>query len=289
VKEAKLFRATTFVVIGMLAFSLIWFGGCGGIVIRGGSPITGVVVDAAAKVPLAGALVVLEQADSSGTERVLSSTTTASDGSFRLNTPSPGSFDVVVDASVRSASGATITYAATVTFGVPASASLDQIPLVPEFGSAAPSGIPVTISALVVSSGSIGVPSSVDVEVSALQFAAPAGGSANRVTIPVFAGSTTSLMTMASAFCASGTACASYSLLVPSGSPSVGAFSVSGTQYTLSAQQSAEVNYAVEAKASFHGAALSPDCTPPSRSLDVVIVNGSLPSPVPDLAFTGCL
>ena len=129
----------------------------------------------------------------------------------------------------------------------------------------------------------------VDVEVSALQFAAPAGVSANRLTIPAFAGSTTSVTTMANAFCASGTACASYSLLIPSGSPSVGTFSASGTQYTLSAQQSAEVNYTVEGRASFHGAGLSPDCTPPSRSLEVVIVNGSLPSPVPDLTFTGCL
>ena len=167
-KEGEFFRGSTLVVMGMLVFVLAWFTGCGVLVVIGGSPITGTVVDAVTKLPVPGALVVLEQADSSGADRIVASTISASNGSFGLDPPSPGIFDVVADATVLLSSGTTVTYAATVTFGVPANANLSQIPLVPEFGSATPNGFPATISATVFSSGPLGVPSEVDVKLSAL-------------------------------------------------------------------------------------------------------------------------
>jgi hypothetical protein len=273
----------------MLIFILAWFEGCGGLVIIGGSPITGTIVDAATRLPVAGAVVALEQADASGTDHVIRSTLSASDGSFALDPHSVGIFDVVADATVLSASGTVSTYAATVTFGVPANAKLNLIPLVPEFGSAAPNGIPVTISGTVSSSGPGVVQTEVDVTLSALQSVTPAVGSVNQVTIPAFAGSTTSITTIPNQFCASGTACASYFLLIPSGDFSAGTFSASGTQYNLFLQQAANVNYTVEGRAFFHGAALSPECMPSSVSSGILIVRGTLVSASPDLTFRNCL
>jgi hypothetical protein len=289
VKQRTFFRDIPFVLFGMFVFILAWFEGCGGFVVVGGSPITGAVVDAVTKLPVPGALVVLEQADASGTDRIVASTLSASNGSFGLDPPSPGIFDVVADATVTSASGTAVTYAATVTFGVPANAKLKQIPLVPEFGNATPNGFPATISATVSSSSNLGVPSEVDVKLSALQPVAPAVGLVSRITIPAFAGSTTSITTMPNLSCASGTACDSYSLLVPAGNFSAGTFSASGTQYELLVQQPAEVIYTVEGLAFFHGAAISPDCTPSSMTSGIVIVRGTLASTIPDLTFTSCL
>src|SRR6266576_750330 len=268
-KRGKLHRATTLVVTGMLVFVLAWFEGCGGFVVSGsgngsgGNSITGTVVDYATRTPAAGAVVVLEQADGSGTDRVISSTTSASNGTFNLNSSSSGIYDVVADATVKPASGPTVTYAATVTFGVPGNASLNQIPLVPEFGSATPTGFPTAIFATV--------------------------GSVNQLSIPAFAGSTTSVTTVQTlSSCPTGSACASYSLLIPSGHFSRGSFNASGTQYSLSVQQLPNVKYTVEGKAFIHTAPLSPTCTPAIESMAIVLVNGNLSSSNPNIAFTSC-
>ena len=295
-KRGKFHRATTFVVTGMLVFVLAWFEGCGGFVGSsggngsGGNSITGTVVDYATRTPVAGAVVVLEQADGSGTDRVISSTISASNGTFSLNTSTSGVYDVVADATVKPASGPTVTYAATVTFGVPGNATLNQIPLVPEFGSATPTGFPTAISATVSSVGTImGSPVQVDVNLSALQSVSPTVGSVTQLTIPAFAGSTSSVTTVQTlSSCPTGSACASYSLLIPSGHFSMGSFSASGTQYSLSVQQLPNVNYTVEGKASIHAAPLSPTCTPPIESMAIVLVNGNLSSSNPNMAFTSC-
>lgn len=288
-RQRKYTRRTPVIVIGILVFIVTWLGGCGGLVVFGGSPITGTVVDAVTKLPVAGALVVLEQADAGGIDRIVASGISATNGSFGLDPPSSGIFDVVADASVRSGSGTTSTYAATVIFGVPANAKINQIPLVPEFGSAIPNGVPIIISGTVISFGTIGAPSEVDVAISALQPVLPAVGSVNEVTIPAFTGSTTSVTTMPSLSCPSGNGCASYVLLIPSGNFSGGTFSASGTHYDLMLQQSGDVSYTLEGRAFFPGSGISPDCTPSSAFSQIIIVSGNLVSANPDLTFSSCL
>jgi hypothetical protein len=293
VKHGKFHRATTFVVTGMFVFVLAWTEGCGGYVTRGGSggnAIAGTVVDDQTMNPVAGAVVLLEQVDGSGIDRVISSTTSGSTGSFSFN-PSSGVYDVVADSTATSATGAIVTYAATVTFGVPAGASLNQIPLVPEFGNTSPTGIPATIFGAVSSSGnSVSFQNKVDVQLSALQFVSPVVGSVSQLTIPVFGTSTTSITTVTGTSCMNGTTCANYTLLVPEGDISVGVFSASGTLYTKSTQQHTQgVIYAVEGKASFPTAPLSPDCTPSSASSSVTVSSGTLGVGNPNLTFTGCL
>ena len=290
-EEGKIYRATTFVVLGVLVCCLAWLEACGGYVAGRGSSsssITGTIVDAStsAKTPIAGALVVLEQPDGTGIDRVIASTTSTSNGYFSLNSPSTGVFDVVADATSTPASGPTVTYAATVTFGVPVGANLNQIPLVPEFGSAT-TGIPATIKANVTAKGnSFTFLNQVDVQISALQAVSPAVGSVLQVTIPVFAGSTPSVTT-ANLSCVIGATCVPYTLVISQGDFSFGQFSASGTQYTLSPQTQATVNYTVEGRAFVHLAALSQDCAPSSSTL-VISVGGGTAIPTPDLNFTGC-
>ena len=293
-KRGKFHRVTTLVVFGLLVSVLAGFEGCGGIVggSSGNSSITGTVFDAgtSAKLPIAGALVVLEQDDGTGTgtDSVVLSTTTAADGTFVFNRPAAGTYDVVVDASVT-ASGLTATYAATVTFGVPASAALGQIPLVYEFGSTTPNGNPVPISGTVSSSGASAVPSKVDVTLSTLLSVIPQVGQVKFLTIPTFAQSTTSITTIpAGPTCAINIACATYSLLVPAGNYSSATFSASGTVYNLSQQQPPDVTYTVEAKAFAHGSGLTPTCTPSNASSAIGINSGTIASGNPNLTFTMC-
>jgi hypothetical protein len=294
VKHGKFHRATTFVVTGMFVFVLAWTEGCGGYVTRGsgsgGNSIAGTVVDDQTMSPVAGAVVVLEQVDGSGIDRVISFTTSGSNGSFSFNPSASGLYDVVTDSTATSATGGTLTYAATVTFGVPAGASLNQIPLVPEFGNTSPTGIPATIFGTVSSSGnSVSFQNKVDVQLSALQSVSPAVGSVSLLTIPVFGSSTTSITTVTGTSCMNGTTCANYTLLVPEGDFSVGMFSTSGTLYNKSTQQHTQgVNYTVEGKASFPTAPLSPDCTPSSTSSAISVSSGTLGTGDPSLTFKGC-
>src|SRR3979490_2971740 len=100
----------------MVVFSLACLEGCGGYIAGGGtssSSLTGTVVDATTKKPVAGAIVVLEQADAGGTDRVVASTVCGSNGSFSFNPSASGTYDVVADAAVTSTTAATVTYAAT--------------------------------------------------------------------------------------------------------------------------------------------------------------------------------
>ena len=288
-ENGKFFRVPTLLVLGMFAIILAWVEGCGGILGSGSGSagtLTGTVVDSSTKSPVPGALVKLEQADSTGaTDRIVLSTVSAADGTFGFKPSASGTYDVVADATVTPTAGPSVTYAATVTYGVPATASLGQIPLVSVTGSSTNPGTPVTLSNQVSSSSTtlgFGVP--IDVTLSALQTVSPQVGLIAEITIPVFTPSTPSITTgpnSPTSPCPSGTDCASYSVLVPAGNFSFGTFSASGTQYTLSTQQS-QVTYIVEGKASL-------SCTTSTMSSTIVITNGA-PAPAnPNLAFTGCL
>jgi hypothetical protein len=289
-ENGKYHRVPTIVILGMLVLSLAWVEGCGGILGSGSGgnfSLTGTVVDSTMiKNPVPGALVVLEQPDSAGIDRVVASTVSASNGTFGFRPSAAGTYDVVADATVTT-SGTTTTYAATVTFGVPATASLGQIPLVSVPGNSTAPGGPVTLSSTVTSSSSSLNPDPVDVTLSAQQSASV--GSLTEITIPVFAGSITAITTGANvASCPTGTACATYTLLVPAGNYSFGTFNSSGTRYTPPAQQS-PASYTVEGKAFVHTAPLSPTCNPSTVSSTFIITNGTPGTPSPsDLAFTGC-
>jgi len=285
-ENGKFYRFPAIVVLATLVFVVAWVEGCGGLLGSGSGgnfSLTGTVVDSSTKNPVSGALVVLEQPDNAGIDRVVASTVSASDGTFGFKPSAAGTYDVVADATVTPTSGTAATYAATVTFGVPAAASLNQMPLELEFGSGTSSRNPVPLSNRVTSSGTPGNPVPVNVTLSALQSASI--GSITQITIPVFAGSTSSITTVANpSSCPTGTACATYTLQVPSGNFTFGIFNASGFQYNPPTQQSPAA-YTVEGKAFFQNS-MSPTCTPSIVSSTIVITNGT-PSAA-DLAFTGC-
>ena len=109
-------------LVGLLAFGLATLLGCAGIIVSnppGPNSISGVVVNDSTGQPVAGAIVLLEQPDASGIDRVVRSETTDSDGSFAFVALMPGNYDVVTAASVTSSSGVTSTSATTVTLLVP--------------------------------------------------------------------------------------------------------------------------------------------------------------------------
>src|SRR2546425_3209828 len=137
-------------VLALFVFPLSALLGCGTVTVDpppGPQSITGTVVDDSTNQPVGGASVALEQPDASGIDRILTTTTTASDGGFRFNGLQPGNYDALAGASLTSASGAPHTYAATFTFRAPDNSHARHIPLFPEFRGAVPTAQRVQIPA----------------------------------------------------------------------------------------------------------------------------------------------
>lgn len=215
-----------------------------GVVSVNNNSISGKVVDSnSTPNPIANAVVLLEQPDSSGIDRVIDAGLSASDGTF-IFCPLPsgnnsGKFDVVVDATTTAALVTTV-YGATVALNVPVGTALGNIPLVYEGTGTALTTPWATITGQVTSAGSGGA-TVADITLSSLQ-AATAGGSTVLVTVPVFNASaqpptvtTSGTPTPSAPPCPSGTDCSNYSLMVPSGNPQVGAFSSGSITYTAPA------------------------------------------------------
>jgi hypothetical protein len=260
-----------------------------GVVSVANNGISGTVVDAAnSSAPVGGAIVLLEQPDPANTSinRVVRSTTTASDGTFAFCPLESGNpFDVVVTAWTVPSVGADVTYNATITFGVPVGTRLDAIPLVPE--GTAPS-MPATITGQVTSAGSGGAIAT-DVTLSALQEATPTGGTTRLVTIPIFGAlmqpptiATSATPDPASPACPANTMCYNYALAVPASNPQIGTFSSGAVTYAAPAP--APVVYSVNG--------LAPGCTssapsPPTIG-SITVTPGTATNVSAVLAFSGC-
>jgi Domain of unknown function (DUF4382) len=186
--------------------------------------------------PIAGATVLFEQA-SGGTESIVDSTTTDSNGNFFVcPLPGTGNFDIVVTAQTTGNSGTT-TYNPTVSFSVPMGTRLSQIPLVPE-----------TVSMVATTGGAAAIAGQVDT--------APTTTNGEDVTltptmlinstnviIPVFGvnGSTataqppsvttTSTPTPSTPACATGSDCFNFSVTVPASNPNFGTFNNGSITY----------------------------------------------------------
>lgn len=223
--------------------------------------ISGSVVDSNTQSPISNAVVLVEQPDSSGVDRVMEAATTASDGSFDFCPLPSGNYDLI--AADTSESPVTVppigvvqSYGSTVTFTTPAGSSL-TIPLV-----AAPvngvSSLPGTITGQISASNTSDQAGVVDVAVSALAQAAPPNGSAVQFTAPAFGGSTSTVATASSSACATATDCFTYTLYLPANTPSVGVFNSSGTAYSIPLPGS--VPYTIDAQAFFPDGSGTPDC-----------------------------
>ena len=263
-----------------------------GVVSVNSNSISGKVVDSnSTPNAIGGAVVLLEQPDSSGIDRVLDAGVSGPDGSF-IFCPLPsgnnsGKFDVVVDATSTTAALVTTVYGATVALNVPVGTNLNNIPLVSEGTGTALTTPWSTITGQVTSAGSGGA-TVADITLSALQ-SVTAGGSTVLVTVPAFKVTgqpptviTSATPTPSSPACPSGTDCNNYSLMVPSGNPQAGAFSSGAITYTAPAAP--PVTYNLNAT--------SPNCTgstpSPATASSIAVTPMATTNVSTVLAFTGC-
>ncbi len=253
--------------------------------------ISGQIVDSATSQPIAGAIVTLQFADSSGTDRIIRQELTDSTGHFGFcPLPSGATFDVVTDALTSSGTA----YNATVVLNVPGGTNLGAVPLVAETpatagASTGPGTIQGTITAI---NGITGA--SIDGAVSALQ-SVTVSSTSRTFTVPLFPNSNADFTVTSSTSCPStapkGAFCGSYTLVVPASNPTVGTFSAGKT--TITPPATGDVLYTVEADATnpTSGAAM---CSPSSQSTSKdatampLKVTAGATTTAAELDFTGC-
>jgi len=243
--------------------------------------ISGTIIDGVTQQPVSGGntVVILEQKDNNGVDRVVMETVTGSNGGFGFCPVAAGTYDVVAVAI----NGAGNTYSATVITGVQSGDSLGTIPLTP-------AGVPASITGQVTTSTGIAA-TAADLSLSALQ---PAG-SGLLVTVPLAGQSaaTATITTVSGPGCAANTDCGGYTLSVPGANPSIGAF-VSGGNQKPNPPAAGAVNYSVDAEAFVPNSAAQADCSPSDLQTNmtssntplVVTPGGNVTAAT--LAFTGC-
>lgn len=252
--------------------------------------ISGTVVVLGTTTGVAGAMVLIEQPDTTVTpniDRVQAAAITDSSGHFIFcPLPGAGPYDVVVAASTG-ALATLVTYNPTIAFSIPTGTNLGNIPLAPEGPS--PSS-PATLTGQVTSSIDSSTAAAAAVTVSALQDATPVGGTLLHVTIPVFGAmaqppviTTTTTPTPSTPACPANTDCFNFSLLVPGSNALVATYNSSSMSITFpAAPPAAPVNYNVNA--------WDADCTTANATTAApVTVTGGLTIPLPAvLAVSGC-
>jgi hypothetical protein len=253
--------------------------------------ISGQIVDSITTQPVAGAIVTLQFADKSGTDRIVMQELTDASGHFSFCPLASGvTFDVVSDAVTSSGTA----YNATVVLNVPGGTNLGAVPLVAEIpatagASTGPATIQGTITAI---NGSTGV--DIEATVSALQ-SVTVSSTSHTFTIPLFANSVADVMVTSSTSCPTGAPtgafCGSYTLVVPASNPTVGTFAAGKTTITLPA--TGDVLYAVEADAT-NSTSGAPMCSPSSQTtskdssaMALKVAAGAITTTA-ELDFTGC-
>jgi Domain of unknown function (DUF4382) len=231
------------------------------------SGIGGQVVDSLTKAPITGNVqVAIEQADSTGVDRILMHAAADANGNFRFCPLPTGTFDIVIDAVDAN----NVPYNATVVLNVPNGTNLNAIPLIAETGATAPAVFQGFVTATTGTSAAIA-----DVTLAALQTVTPSGSASRQITVPLQSinavaatpavDSTGTISVEANTNCPTGSPlnanCAQYTLVVPASNPNVGMFSSSGVSYTAPA--SGDVLYTVDAQAFVPMSGVTKDCMPP--------------------------
>lgn len=256
------------------------------------SALSGQIVDSATMQPLVGGqvLVAIEQADSTGVDRIVMEAATDANGNFSICPVPAGMFDVVAVA----VDGSNKSYGPTMVLNVSTGAALGQIPLVAE-ANMTPLG-PATINGTVTTASGTPpttTPFSADVAMAALQnITIPGGATTRDVTIPLFTGSTMAIATASGMTCPADTNCADYTFIVPSSNPSIGVFASGGTMF--SAPAAGDVLYKVEGR-TFVPMTSTATCSPSTLttaldSADMPLkVTGGAPVTAKRIDFTGCM
>ena len=263
-----------------------------GVVSANMTGISGQIVDSVTSQPLAGAIVTLQFADKSGTDRIVMQQLTDPAGHFSFCPLAVGAvFDVVSDALTASGTA----YNATVVLNVPGGTNLGAVPLVAETpatagASTGPGTIQGTITAI---NGTTGA--TIDADVSALQ-SVTVSSTSHTFTVPLFANSKAADVKVTSGTSCptgapTGAFCGSYTLVVPASNPTVGTFSAGKT--TITAPATGDVLYTVEADAS-NPTSDAAMCSPSSQTTSKdgaampLKVTAGATTTAAELDFTGC-
>src|SRR6266568_227482 len=262
-----------------------------GVVSPNKTGISGQIVDSVTMQPIAGAVVTLQSADKSGTDRIRMQEVTDANGHFGFCPLAMGAvFDVVSDALTSLGTA----YNVTVVLNVVGGTNLGTVPLVAETpatagASTGPGTIQGTITAI---NGTTGA--SIDADVSALQ-SVTVSSTSHTFTVPLFAKSSSDVTVTSSTSCPmtapKGAFCGSYSLVVPASNPTIGTFSAGKT--TITSPAAGDVLYTVEADATnpTSGAAM---CSPSSQTTSKdstampLKVTAGATTTAAELDFTGC-
>jgi hypothetical protein len=240
--------------------------------------INGKVLDGATGNAVNGAVTVaVEQKDAGGVDRVFQSTLVAADGTFVFCPLPAGTYDVVI-VGTRSDG---VQYAPAIVTGVSVGSTVGSVSLsLPSVAAAST----LTLSGTVTSQNSSNAGTVADVSVSALESV-----NSTMYTIPLPPTQTQSAATLSvetaasssSLTCAAGTDCANYSMVVPSASVYIGAWSSGGV--TLAASGTAGT-YVVDGIAFVPGSGGTLNCNPS----EVQSVTYSATAKVQALAFVQC-
>ena len=215
--------------------------------------INGKVLDSATGYPVKGeVLVALEQQDATGVDRILMATLAGSDGSFVFCPIPTGTYDIVVVGEGSDGTG----YQPSIVTGAANGQTIGSVSLHPPAGGA--TGV-VQFTGSISSQNGASQGTSMDAQLSALETIA-----SGTFTIPLLPNAqqpsaTLSVETAASSACTAGTDCATYSVMLPSAGPFLGAYSANGV--TLS-QSSLQANYVLDGLAFVPSSGGTADCTP---------------------------
>jgi len=250
--------------------------------------INGKVIDHATGQAISGGvtIVALEQNNGSGVDRVVMATVADSSGGFVFCPVPAGTYDIVATAI----NGSGTAYGAVVITGVQPGNALGMVPLTAETGT---NTAPASINGQITTTTGTAA-TSADIVLSALE-PATINGSNVLVTVPLAqqSSATATVTTAAGSNCPADTDCVSYTLAVPALNPSVGAFSISGSQQP-SPPASGPVIYTVDAQAVVPNSGGTADCSPSDLQTSTAAGGGPLAVTAggtisaSTLAFSGC-
>ena len=239
--------------------------------------INGKVVDANG--PVIGAMVSLEQKDSTGTDRVVDSAATGNDGTWVICPVVLGDPTKPYDVVVTGVSSTGALYAPSIVTGVAVGDTVGTVTLNPPTVPAASSA---TLSGQISSNS----PVVIDVIASALE---SVSGTNYTIPLPIVSGQSSAVLALETAAqstqnpaCAASTYCANYQMVLPSSGAYIGAWSASGPTLTHPAPLA---TYVVD------GITTSTCTTSTSELMSTAVTltgTGPFTANVSTLAFAGC-
>lgn len=246
--------------------------------------INGKILDSATGNPVGGTvLVAAEQKDSTGVDRIQMSTVAAADGTFVFCPLPAGTYDLVIVGTRNDG----VLYQPSIVTGVAVGSTTGNVKL---YLPASTTSSAATLSGVVTSQNSAMAGTVADINLGALE---TVGTATYTIPLPPTSIQSSAMLTVetaaptGTATCPTGTDCANYTLMLPSGGAYLGAWSSSGISLTASATLA---SYVVDGNAFVPGSGGTLDCSPAEiKSQAVTLASaGPFTATVSTLGFVQC-